>query len=122
MDPEIKQYFEKVDQRMDKTDQRFDELMDFLSENMATKTDLANSEKRLEEKFNQKIETEIANLNTSLSQEIRILRVEVEQVKWQIEKLEKRMREDSDVLSSEVLDIKKRIDLLERRFNELQPV
>jgi|GEM_PF-2719924 len=105
-----------------KINERFDELMEFLSENMATKADIANMATKDDiRELREELRNEISQVKFDLGREIGSVRAEVEELRREIEKLSKRTIEDANVTAQDILKLQKRMDALEQRLNQFQP-
>ncbi len=102
---------------------RFDELMEFLKENMVTKTEFFALEKRvenLEQRFaslEQKVgslEQKIDDALSELRSELRSIRERLDVIEERLGRVEKMAKEDTDALSKDFIDLRRRVEILER--------
>ena len=87
--------------------------MDYLQENMFTKSDGEMLEKRIDEKIN--------HIHLELSGQIRMIEIELKDIKERLIRLENRTIEDADAAAHDILELRKRVEALERQVQELQP-
>ncbi len=89
------------------------ELMEFLQEEMFSKADGKMLEKRLDGKISQ--------VHLELSGQLRMIEIDIKDIKERLTRLEKRTIEDADATAKDVLELRRRIEALENKVRELQP-
>jgi len=125
------QHYTQLDKKFDKMDKRFDDMMDFLVENVAMKSDITNMATkddiaelrtefkqdiaRLEHKFD-----ELDHKVIGIKQDIRELRDEIQSVKRDLARLEKMVIEDIDAYGKSIVELKQRVKILEQQVQALQ--
>lgn len=82
--------------------------MEFLQENMATKSDI------------KELRDEIEDLKVEMTAGFRMVREELDDIKARLTKLEKRTLEDADAAVKDVLELRRRVDMLEKQVRQLQ--
>jgi len=122
--------FDNIDKKFDKMDKRFDDLMDFLVENVAMKSDIKNMATKddiaeLRAEFKQdiaKLDHKLDQHVIELRQDIRAVRDELASVKRDLARLEKMVIEDIDAYGKSIVELKQRVKILEQQVQALQSV
>jgi len=113
------QHYTQLDKKFDNMDKRFDDMMDFLVENVAMKSDIAE----LRAEFKQdiaRLDHKLDQHVIELRQDIRAVRDELASVKRDLARLEKMVIEDIDAYGKSIVELKKRVKTLEQQVEALQ--
>ena len=95
------------------------EVMEFLQDNMAMKQDVANLEHKMNDRF-VRLEQKIEDVHLSLSGQIRMIEIELKDIKESLANLEKRTFEDTGAIAGDFVKLQNRVKVLENQIRQLQ--
>jgi chromosome segregation ATPase len=134
----LKHGFDTLQRAFRAFEQRFDALLDFLKENMVTRSEFNEHKEAVDNRF-LSIERRLDSMDSRFdaldrrfdgieqrldNSEARLdlLSRDLDQIKLDLALLSKRTKEDGDALAKEVIHLSQRIDVLERRIAQMQRV
>ncbi|OGF20823.1 hypothetical protein A2316_01815 [Candidatus Falkowbacteria bacterium RIFOXYB2_FULL_38_15] len=112
VDQEIKQEFEKMDERFDVLTQIIKSGFDSIDERF----NVVDQRFEAVDKRFEKIENRLDSIESRLVE----IQRDIQSLRHQLEGLEKRTKEDTDALANDVVEFCKRLDVLEKQAKQLQ--
>lgn len=112
MDPELKDYLDKFNQRFDEQARQTTEFMEFVRDNVATKSDLREINLQLEA---------VAEKVGVVRSELQEIRREVAGLNERMDNLERMVKEDVDMAVREVVELRGRLEQVESQLAKLSP-